>query len=137
VPHADLYVTQGHAIYIDGVLVPAGALVNGTTISIDSAAEFDALEFFHVKLSSHDVIYAEGAPCETLLNTAGIAADMGETVPGIALASEKTAHCAPALCNSMIAKIGSRLQSIFVGWLKPRKIDVIRSRLAQHAAALT
>ena len=26
------------------------------------------MEFFHVKLESHDVIYAEGAPAETLLN---------------------------------------------------------------------
>ena len=31
VPHADLYVTQTHAVLVDGVLVEAGNLVNGNT----------------------------------------------------------------------------------------------------------
>src|SRR5580700_8004041 len=30
VPHADLYVTAAHSLLIDGVLVPAEALINGT-----------------------------------------------------------------------------------------------------------
>ena len=67
VPHTDLYVTGGHALLIDGVLVPAELLVNGTTITRDETREYDELEFFHVKLESHDVIYAEGAPAETLV----------------------------------------------------------------------
>jgi hypothetical protein len=33
VPHADLYVTEQHALLIDGVLVAAGNLINGTTIT--------------------------------------------------------------------------------------------------------
>ena len=33
VPHADLYVTAGHNLLIDGVLVPAELLINGTTIT--------------------------------------------------------------------------------------------------------
>jgi hypothetical protein len=32
-PHADLYVTGGHALMIDGLLVPAGCLINGETIT--------------------------------------------------------------------------------------------------------
>jgi Hint domain len=32
VPHSDLYVSQQHAIFTDGVLVRAGSLVNGATI---------------------------------------------------------------------------------------------------------
>jgi Hint domain len=32
VPHSDLYITPEHAIYIDGILIPAGNLVNGVTI---------------------------------------------------------------------------------------------------------
>ena len=67
VPQADLYVTAGHALLIDGVLVPAEMLINGTTIKRFEAREYDELEFFHIKLESHDVIYAEGAPVETLL----------------------------------------------------------------------
>ena len=61
-------VTKAHALLIDGVLVAAGNLINGTTITRYDARELDELEFFHIKLERHDVIYAEGAPCETLLN---------------------------------------------------------------------
>jgi hypothetical protein len=35
-PHSDLYISPGHAIYIDGVLIPAGNLVNGVTIVADA-----------------------------------------------------------------------------------------------------
>ena len=66
-PHADLYVTGYHSLLIDGVLAPAVTLINGTTIVRDKEREYDELEYFHVKLESHDVIYAEGVLAETLL----------------------------------------------------------------------
>ena len=66
-PHADLYVTGYHSLLIDGVLAPAATLINGTTIVRDEEREYDELEYFHVKLESHDVIYAEGVLAETLL----------------------------------------------------------------------
>jgi Ni/Co efflux regulator RcnB len=50
VPHADLYVTQTHALLVDGVLVAAGNLINGSTITRYDASELDELEFFHIKL---------------------------------------------------------------------------------------
>ena len=59
--------TASHSLLIDGVLVPAEALINGTTITRYEAREYDELEFFHIKLESHDVVYAEGVPAETLL----------------------------------------------------------------------
>ena len=68
VPHADLYVTSHHNLLIDGVLVPAEMLINGTTITRYEAGEYEEMEFFHVKLESHGVIYAEGVPAETLMN---------------------------------------------------------------------
>ena len=55
VPRADLYVTGFHSLLIDGVLVPAEALINGTTITRYEAREYGELEFFHIKLESHDV----------------------------------------------------------------------------------
>src|SRR4029077_9242088 len=78
VPHTDLLVTQAHALFVDGVLVPAGCLINGTTITLDDAHEHDELEFYHIKLETHDVIYAEGAPCETLLEVDENAANFAE-----------------------------------------------------------
>ncbi len=50
VPHADLYVTAAHSLLIDGVLVPAELLINGTTITRYEAHEYDELEYFHIKL---------------------------------------------------------------------------------------
>ena len=78
VPHADLYVTQTHALLVDGVLVAAGNLINGSTITRNDASELDELEFFHIELQVHDVLYAEGAPCETLLNVDENAANFAE-----------------------------------------------------------
>ena len=78
VPHAAFCVTATHALFIDGVLVPAGLLINGSTIKRYEAREYDELEFFHVKLESHDVIYAEGAPVETLLNVDESAVNFAE-----------------------------------------------------------
>jgi hypothetical protein len=43
--------------------VTAGSLINGT-IAFCDARELDELEFFHIKLERHNVIYAEGAPAK-------------------------------------------------------------------------
>jgi hypothetical protein len=45
-----------------------GSLINDTAIKLYEAHECDGLEYFNGKLESHDVIYADGAPAETLLN---------------------------------------------------------------------
>jgi Hint domain-containing protein len=67
VPHTDLYVTAPHSLFLEGFLVPVGDLLNGTSITRNEC-DCDELEFFHIKLESHDIIYAEGAPVDTLLN---------------------------------------------------------------------
>jgi len=64
-PHRDLYVTPNHAIYIDGVLIPAKYLVNGLSITQCAPDGADVIEYLHIELFGHDVIYAEGATAET------------------------------------------------------------------------
>ncbi len=66
VPHRDLRVSPEHALFLDGVLVPARCLVNGATIVQDRA--FQSIDYIHVELDRHDVILAEGATCETFLD---------------------------------------------------------------------
>ena len=63
VPARDLWVSPEHALYIDRLLVPAKLLVNGMTIIQVEAVE--RLEYFHIELEGHDVIFAEGAPAES------------------------------------------------------------------------
>ena len=64
-PHSDLYVSPGHAIYIDGVLIPAGNLVNGVTIVADTKPEVLSLTLFHIELDTHEAILAEGLAVES------------------------------------------------------------------------
>jgi hypothetical protein len=65
-PTRDLRVSPQHALYIDGVLVPAVGLVNGVSILRDNSAE--AIEYFHVELDEHNVILAEGVASETFID---------------------------------------------------------------------
>jgi hypothetical protein len=118
VPQADLFLTSGHALLLDGILVTASSLINGTTIALHAAEEYDELEFFQIKLETHDAIFAEGAPCETLLGIDETAID---------------AYCAPVFGNGARSEIAWRVHSAMSRWLGPHQVDIIRERLEQRA----
>jgi hypothetical protein len=64
-PHSDLYISPKHAIYIDGILIPASNLVNGVTIVADAKPEPLSLTLFHIELDTHEAILAEGLAVES------------------------------------------------------------------------
>lgn len=66
-PHSDLYVSPHHALLIDGVLIRAKDLVNGTTVAPAYSAGRATVEYYHILLDRHEVVIAEGTPAETLL----------------------------------------------------------------------
>jgi hypothetical protein len=68
-PHSPLTVTADHGMIIDGHVVNASALVNGTTIDWVPMAELpDRFTIYHVETEGHDVILANGAPSETFID---------------------------------------------------------------------
>ena len=65
-PRRDLLVSPDHAMFLDGLLIPAHCLVNGTTIV--QVRGLERVDCFHAKLDSHDVLLAEGAPSESFMD---------------------------------------------------------------------
>lgn len=66
-PARDLWLSPDHAILDEDVLIPVRYLVNGSTIRPD--AERTEVHYFHVELARHGVLYAEGLPVESYLDT--------------------------------------------------------------------
>jgi hypothetical protein len=65
-PHRDLYLSRSHAVRVDGVLLPVDFLLNRRSITPAPVEDVDTLQYFHIMLQSHEVIFAEGTPAETL-----------------------------------------------------------------------
>jgi hypothetical protein len=63
VPHQDLHITQGHALFLDSVLIPVEFLVNHRTILWNDHQR--TVSFYHIELGTHDVLLANGAPAES------------------------------------------------------------------------
>ncbi len=66
-PVRDLLVSPDHAILIDGVLIHAGALVNGHSILRESDVP-EIFTYYHVELEDHSLIFAEGVAAETFVD---------------------------------------------------------------------
>ncbi|MGA2951594.1 MAG: Hint domain-containing protein [Caulobacteraceae bacterium] len=67
-PARDLWLSHGHAVCIeamDEVFVPISHLINGSTIVREAASD---VTYWHVELESHDVLLAEGLPCESYMD---------------------------------------------------------------------
>nr|WP_244435452.1 Hint domain-containing protein [Methylobacterium sp. B34] len=72
VPARDLLLSPDHALWLDGLFVAAGHLVNGTSITRGEAVQ--DLTYWHVELDSHDLLMAENTPAESFLSAPGVRA---------------------------------------------------------------
>jgi autotransporter passenger strand-loop-strand repeat protein len=65
-PRRDLLVSPWHCFLIDGALIDAQRLVNGSTILQDRRVSRG--EYFHVEVEGHDILLGEGVLTETYLD---------------------------------------------------------------------
>jgi Hint domain len=135
-PHSDLYVSYGHRFLINGLLIPVGDLINGSSITRWKATNREAVEYLHIELESHDVILANGAPAETLEgNASRIEFDNFDEY--IALYGTALTHQTPYA--PIVARNGRRqvLQSHLRGMLAPicdcrQPLEIIQDELARQ-----
>ena len=99
--------------------MPAKELLNATTIRQDTAAA--RVVYYHVELARHDVIFAEGAPVETYLDTGhrGIFDNAEERVvalPAVMQRRREAEGCAPlCLGGPVLAEIRRKIAARQVG----------------------
>ncbi|MCX7382736.1 MAG: Hint domain-containing protein [Alphaproteobacteria bacterium] len=107
-PAAPLWLSPDHAVHVADVLVPIRYLVNGRTIVQEPRT---SVTYYHIELPAHDVIRAEGLPCESFLDTGnrGAFTNSGGPIdlhPDFARAVWDAEACAPLVLG------GARLSAI-------------------------
>ena len=134
IPHNDLFLSPEHALLLNGVLVTAGSLVNDVSIRRFDVHEYNELQYFHVKVEGHDVIYAEGVPVETMLKAGESFTNFDEYVRLYGEPLEGT-PCAPFVsCTGARRELKSRARSALAPWIDRRQqVDLIRDRLEERA----
>jgi hypothetical protein len=65
VPARPVRLSPLHAVFFDGVLVPACHLVNGATITRETPG---AVTYYHLELARHGILLADGMPAESYID---------------------------------------------------------------------
>lgn len=114
-PGRDLFLSPDHALFLDGVLIPVRCLLDPARIVQQPA---DSVVYWHVELARHDVILAEGLPCESFLDTGNRSAfgNAGAAVqlhPDFSQRSWDGDACAPlVLAGPRLERARARLRAV-------------------------
>lgn len=81
-PRHPLFLSPDHAVFAAGILVPIRYLLNGSTVRQVDVPE---VTYHHIELETHDVVLADGLPCETFLDTGNRATLIGNDPAGPSL----------------------------------------------------
>jgi hypothetical protein len=111
-PSRDLYLSPNHGLFIEDVLIPVRALVNGTAIRQEPAT--GTVHYLHIELDTHDIVLAENLPAETYLDVGDRSLFLGRPVttlhPDVSDLAWDAARCAPLmLAGPIVAAVRDRL----------------------------
>jgi hypothetical protein len=140
-PHRDLYLSPNHSVYIDGVLIPAKYLVNGRSITQCAPEGAAIIDYLHIELFAHDVIYAEGATAETFGSRREARDHFDNFAEYYRLYSseDETASppCAPLLWGQpRFDRVLRPLRSALEPWVDTRtRVDKMRNKIRDRLAA--
>ena len=140
-PHRDLFLSRYHCLYLDGVLIPVVDLLNKSTITRCSAEDLREIEYFHIKLERHSVIYAEGAACETLRAVTAVNSDNVEFEEYRRLYGEPSLPDEPAApmlgYNGGRSRLRGRIRSVVSHVIDVRsKLEIVRDDLKERARSV-
>ena len=139
-PHRELFLSGWHCLFLDGVLIPVADLLNNSTITRCSAEELREIEYFHIKLDRHSVIYADGAACETLQAVTAMNSEDVEFEEYRRLYGEPSLPDEPAApmlgYNGGRSRLRGRIRSAISPIIDVRsKLEIVRDNLEERAAA--
>jgi hypothetical protein len=140
VPYRDLFVSRRHCLFLDGILIPAANLVNGSSISVDAATEYDEIEYLHIKLAAHDIVCANGALSETLWIQDSVTIERFDNFVEYERLCGSKGRVAEVPCAHVVSmhyghdRLRSRVRSTLSPWLDRRNaFDKVRDRLEDRA----
>ncbi|MCB8879028.1 Hint domain-containing protein [Acidisoma cellulosilytica] len=110
VPSRDLFLSPLHNLFIDGILVPAETLLNGSTIT--RCEEMDPIAYYNIEMPVHAVVLAEDMPAESYIDRGDRAMFMNSTSSGVRdeMPSQGWKTCAPILQSGpLVDRIRARI----------------------------
>ncbi|SDZ16004.1 Hint domain-containing protein [Nitrosomonas sp. Nm33] len=120
-PARDVFVSQEHAIFFRNHLIPAKSLINGVTVFCDTTVE--DIEYFHLLLDRHDVIFSEGLATESYVPC--------ENIDWF----DNTSECPEALLNAIRAGTAECLNECYPRQVNGPAVEAARALLARFAPA--
>jgi hypothetical protein len=95
-PRRDLYLSPGHSVLLDDLLILAQDLVNGVTITQEW--RLGPVSYYNIELAAHDCVLAEGVWSETYADGAGLRRHFHNAASYWALHQGGPAPAEPVLC---------------------------------------